>query len=469
MWPTDMSGNYGTGIDPSLLQILLPYLGGLDLKDQKSVLDVQQKQQSNVQDLLRILFDPQFAMLTGTYDPNVITQQQQAQQQASPMPTPKLTSAANSGDPRVSFVAQGILSGEIADRFVAQKMLTEAINDPTSAVAGMTPEMVAAEIEDWFSEKANSEIQTFKANNKIVDGSSTSGGGGEVAEDPYSKAGLPQPTEQYTMQREADGSVFTNSPIEAGTRAQLDRTQQSWQRDAEALKSYIARNPGYRTPTERTRTQMDMPALERGMAELKAKQPMPTTEGAPPAVVPKSAEEARAIARNMGVDEDQAEEWYREAERRALYNLYPRGASKEEQRKLNDAYDADPSKYIGKEWETVLRRKTGKTGNPLLDRGKQPALDVAKALSNGTAPVDKTAMEWTGRGLVEAKRQAATSQGASSQGDALFRAARKSERANNVAFAQGVGQTAALNSKGRSPLTDALQQRLAMYRAVGLL
>lgn len=434
MWPTDMSGNYGTGIDPSLLQILLPYLGGLDLKDQKSVLDVQQKQQSNVQDLLRILFDPQFAMLTGTYDPNVLVQQEQAQQQAQPMPTPKLSAAAASGDPRVSFVAQGILSGEIADKFVAQKMLIEAIEDPTSAVAGMTPEMIAAEVGDWFSEKADSEIQTFKAANKINDGTRTSGGGAEVSDDPYSKAGLPQPTEQYMMSRAEDGSVTTNSPIEAGTRAQLDRTQQLWQRDAQALKEFIARNPGYRTPLERTRTDNDIATLEQG-----------------------GLQQAQNTAARLKDSLTSAE--VTELARRFGENDLTRGVL------MNLARSSGGNVKIA-DVEARLKGLTPGTYDVNAPRHRE-----FRSFLQEKRAAAKTATEWSGRGLVEAKRQAGTGvdSNVTTQGDAAYRQARKSEKANSMAFAQGVGQTAALNAKGRTPLTDALQQRLAMYRAVGLL
>lgn len=177
-------GNYGNGLPPELLQMLLPYLGGQSNKDASSTLGVQAKGTNNVQDLIKLLFDPQFAMMSGTYDPMLI-----AGQQAQPYPesTPITDRYMNSGNPAIANVAAGIASGQY-DPLTAKQVLLKASED--GSVTGFTPEQLYSAVDDIATEvakNAQGKAEWDAKQKQSADASS-----------PYAKAGLPSPTDVYT-------------------------------------------------------------------------------------------------------------------------------------------------------------------------------------------------------------------------------------------------------------------------------
>lgn len=195
-----MTGDYGTGLNLNFLQGLIPNLlgRGASLDQNQDVLNLQENQLGNAADLIQLLFDPAFAMLTGTADPLVYAGQQGG---AATFPaTPTIDRYAMSGVPVVSLVANGIKSGEY-DLLQAQGILREAIAN--GEIPGYTPEMTDAAVQSMWDEQTKAEADYAAA---LSGGGNGSSGGGDV----YSDALLPSPLETYQPTVTGPYSVPTN-------------------------------------------------------------------------------------------------------------------------------------------------------------------------------------------------------------------------------------------------------------------
>lgn len=224
-----MTGDYGTGLDLNFLQGLIPNLlgRGASLDQNQDVLNLQENQLGNAADLIQLLFDPAFAMLTGTADPLVYAGQQGG---AATFPaTPTIDRYAMSGVPVVSLVANGIKSGQY-DLLQAQGILREAI--ASGEIPGYTPEMTDAAVQSMWDEQTRAEADYAAALSGGGDGSS---GGGDV----YSDALLPSPLETYQPTVTGPYSVPTNEQF----KGRYDQSANDLSAAQKALSEYEASVP----------------------------------------------------------------------------------------------------------------------------------------------------------------------------------------------------------------------------------
>jgi hypothetical protein len=179
---------------------LLPWLQDATYKDQSNALTTQSKATNNSQDIIKLLFDPQFAALIGGYDPMLAVDQAppvQPYPDNLPLTQMYLTSGA---DPTMSMIVAGLLS-DGPDRITpiaAKRMVMEAAAAEGGELSGMDPialsdsiDAVVKEITDnqtartqWDQEQA--QIQTDYAN--------------KPRDDIFSRAGLPSPLERYSAE-----------------------------------------------------------------------------------------------------------------------------------------------------------------------------------------------------------------------------------------------------------------------------
>lgn len=257
------SNQYGYGLDPVFLSLLSSFAS----KDQS-------KQTDYMQNLLSLLLDPKFAATSGNFDPMLVQPQQ-----FSPTYGPTLLGALNSPTPVLSQIAQSIISGQI-DPMNAAAEMAAALNVKRDEY-GDTPNaqgLTYASIEDMVSKMfvEAGDVREAEAN-FYADQQKA------ISENVFSKAGLPQPTEQYTMEtvpRTSSQSAMLRSIMSEGEKLARERAAIS-ETASEAEKVARGRfdKAGRENPSKSV-------VLELG--------------------VPRDLREARNYANQLGIDED----WY---------------------------------------------------------------------------------------------------------------------------------------------------------------
>lgn len=216
----NMGGNYGTGIDPSLLQMILPNLGGASLKDANSYMTLVDKQGNYTSDLLKMMMDPSFATLFGTYVP-----QDTSQQLAAPTPTLDAWLAGSDG-PIYQQIAQGMMNGTLSQgaAFALLKKTQGDKTDPASTALGMFDDnALMAQVKNGYDEVVNA--QTVKSQ--------------QLANDPLRKAGLPGMNERYSDDLNGDG-VPDNVPMGEQAMASYAKDMQHYQDQQRIAESRFA-------------------------------------------------------------------------------------------------------------------------------------------------------------------------------------------------------------------------------------
>lgn len=174
------SNQYGYGLDPVFLSLLSSFAS----KDQS-------KQTDYMQNLLSLLLDPKFAATSGNFDPMLVQPQQ-----FTPTYGPTLLGALNSPTPVLSQIAQSIIAGQI-DPMNAAAEMAAALNvkrdeyGDTPNAQGLTYASIEDMVSKMFAEAGDvreAEANFYADQQKAI------------SENVFSKAGLPQPTESYTME-----------------------------------------------------------------------------------------------------------------------------------------------------------------------------------------------------------------------------------------------------------------------------
>jgi len=257
------SNQYGYGLDPVFLSLL------------SSLANKGQSQQTDyMQNLLSLLLDPKFAATSGNFDPMLVQPQE-----FSPTYGPTLLGALNSPTPILSQIAQSIIAGQI-DPMNAAAEVAAALNvkrdeyGDTPNAQGLTYASVEDMVSKMFAEAGDvREAETnFYADQQKA-----------IADNVFSKAGLPQPTERYTMEtvpRTSSQSAMLQSIMSEGDRLARERADIS-ETASEAEK--VARGRFDKAARENPSKSV---ILELG--------------------VPRDLREARNYANQLGIDED----WY---------------------------------------------------------------------------------------------------------------------------------------------------------------
>jgi hypothetical protein len=265
---------YGYGLDPMTMALL------------SSMANKGQSQQTDyMQNLVSLLLDPKFAALGGNFDPMILQPQQ-----FTPTYGPTLMGSLNSTTPIISQIAQSIIAGQI---------------DPMNAVAEMAAALGVKR--DQYGDTPNAQGLSYTAIEDMVSKMFTEAGQvreaeanfyadqqEKIADNVFSKAGLPQPTEQYTA-----GTV----PRTSAQSAML----QSLMSEDLGLAKQRAELVGATTAGEKAaRRRFDKAAAEN-----------PTEGRMLEFGVPMSESEAVAYANQLGVKEDWFLERWRQAANRA--------------------------------------------------------------------------------------------------------------------------------------------------------
>lgn len=438
---SDAWGGYGTGVDQNVLAQLLPYIIG-SLSDQKGVLGVQQSGLNNLQDIVKLIFDPQFGMLTGTYDPMLSVDTQGQQQQGLLLPTPMLDAAARSGDPTVAQVASMIKSGEIADPMVAAKTLTEKSMDSSSALFGMTADQIQSQVQDWFGELSDQQITLAKTQ---YDAANSGSGGSSKPKDVWAAAGLPNPTEQYYAAFDPQsGMLDTNAPLSAGVAGGVRAAQDRVAMMQKAYKDYLDRNPGYRDPSTRRRNADQSPVLADASAAA-AKKVANDQLGISLEELPAFLEKNKLGGKNWAVQFDMGK---LRAAAAANGGLVPWEF-------LGDVGSKGPLSNFAQNTASVRQRIfTGMDG-------------WRKDWTSSRMAQNKTAAEWSGRGAQEALRNSA-GPAQDGIGDSRWVDLQNALQGQQFAGGRAMGEALAMQASGRNPTQDAVNRKLAMLRAAGL-
>lgn len=200
------SNQYGYGLDPVFLSLLSSFAS-----------KGQSKQTDYMQNLLSLLLDPKFAATSGNFDPMLVQPQQ-----FSPTYGPTLLGALNSPTPVLSQIAQSIIAGQI-DPMNAAAEMAAALNvkrdeyGDTPNAQGLTYASIEDMVSKMFAEAGDArEAETnFYADQQKA-----------ISENVFSKAGLPQPTESYTMEtvpRTSSQSAMLRSIMSEGEKLARER------------------------------------------------------------------------------------------------------------------------------------------------------------------------------------------------------------------------------------------------------
>ena len=244
-----MAGEFGYG-SPEMMQWLLPYIEGMSTKDGKAEYGLQASGVNNIQDLLKLLFDPQMAMMTGSYDPMLMGGVAQQQWQPTPQPIAnwaQTDAALQSGDPTIAAVADGIKTGQL-NVLEASQMLVDAGYTETAAAHAANQWTTEASdnaqaMSQWEQENAQAQQEFANA----------------PRDDVFSRAGLPSPQEQYQTGYDEMGNFSTNAPIQGDF---LQRTTDRGGEADAAMAAYMAKHPDYVSGGVRSNAQNELQQID---------------------------------------------------------------------------------------------------------------------------------------------------------------------------------------------------------------
>ena len=399
-------------MDPQLLAMLAQ----LGLMDSKGLTN-QSKQTNITQDLLfNMLMNPMFGVLTNTFDPLSL-----------PAPPP-----AYNNDELAAievYLNDPSVMGEIANGLLSKKMtpvqaMTLAKREATtegSALFGMDERQIQDEI--------------MRINDAVVKNDSARvayerDAAGKQQEDIFTKAGLPSMLEQYTAET-----------VPVGADVQFFRQK------AAQLGNSAARQAGNSARPKL----MQNPPKSAGTAvvhEAKA-------TGATP--VPRSMSGAREWAKEVGLDEDMLERWYSQAffEARKPRPNEKQSMSPEDKNAWSSMTPQERSDFE-RVWQRFLDKSQRGSGNPIIDSFNKGQREKVEELSTF-----KPRADLGGREAINNRAENVVDPAWAKQRDL-------SQAYQNRADEISESKARVMTKMGRTPLGDALNQRMAMLRQLGL-
>jgi hypothetical protein len=186
-----------------LMAYFLPMMTGQYKTDNQN-LTVQDKQYTNANDLIKMMFSPQFAMMTGTYDPMLAAP-------AQPEPVAPVMEQwgvidqyTGSANPDIAYVANGLKSGQL-DGITARQMLNNAMS---TSLTGVTPEQIESMVSAMEGEVADNSNRYAQYQADVAQAEAVAAAAPRT--DPYAEFGLPSPLEQYTAETLPMDAGFVN-------------------------------------------------------------------------------------------------------------------------------------------------------------------------------------------------------------------------------------------------------------------
>lgn len=413
-----LGGDYGYGIN-EYLKYLMPAMSG-DPKGDKANLDFQAKGVNNFQDMLQLMMSPQFAMMSGSYDPALMTPA--APKVVAPFQEnwTSTTSYANSPNERVAFVASGMQSGQM-DGLTARQTLTQAMID--GQLPNITPEQIEAVVSSIEKEAADNvtRYQQYESDVMVAEQEAANA----PRTDEFVQYGLPSPNEQYTAETLPMDSSFYQGRDQARSAADLAA------RNVDSAKLNRTRSNAIEAgPRRQTADRMEQPAM---------------------AALGTNAAEMEAY---RSYNQENSE--YQAATQQVEAALQRIGA----ERALAEA-EGRPGRYSQED-----RELTWKTNEPQKPGGSNPFGDLFAT----RILLDKWARE--GAPTAKAEPTVDKKKKEPSKGDlAVTEAISRSVTARNKAEGydgQAMGAASAANFQGRSPIRDAMMQRFMQMTQSGI-
>lgn len=414
-------GEYGYGVDQLLSQMFGQYTDGS--KGSKALQSGQASGVNNVQDLLKLLLDPQLAMYSGSYDPSLV-----ASPQAAPMAPwrdnlVRTTRWMNSGIPGASEVAAGFINGTMDPATANQWFKEAALNGQIPGV-DTTEEgwqkITSGYVTEMWDEVNKNQQSRMEYEAKAVQGQLEAQAA--PRDDVFAKAGLPSPQETYTAETVPMDSGFYERWGESKERAAVTQA---------ALDDYLA----------------ERKAAPQGPSRAPQARPKPTVEPAEvkDPNVPTFANSGAGKTLDWLTNED------------SLIGKI-------------GAVDPDEDSFFG---ELLAPFK----GDKKVSLATNMAAGVVDAVDGGQVNPSTSRAASQDRASVD--RSNAFMQAISGDGEVAKRAAQAKKNAlvsANVGAqnavkgmdARAAGMASGVAKAGRTPLNDALQARLAMLRSFGI-
>lgn len=415
-------GEYGYGVDQLMAEMFGQYTDGS--KGSKALQSGQASGVNNVQDLLKLLLDPQLAMYSGSYDPSLL-----APQQAQTLPfqeeLSRTTGWMNSGIPGVADVAAGFISGQM-DPATANAMIKDAATQGLVPGVDVTKDGWEKDVSNYVSEMWDEVNKNTQARTQYETQAAQSQLDAQNAprDDVFSKAGLPSPTEQYT----AD-----TVPMDSEFYGNYQQAQEKSSATQKALDEYMAKNPA-------------VPVGPMAKPEAAHRPTSQTVEAPKDPNAPTFANSGAGKTLDWFTNED------------SLVGQM-------------GGYNPDKESFVGQlldpfKGEDLPSLSTAMAGQiaDAVNGGRTPNGSTSRAAAQSRAQLDRSKafmQAISGDGDVAKKAQAAKKNG-------LVASNTVARNATSGYEADAKGEAAAMRRNGRSPLNDALQARMAMLRQMGI-
>lgn len=194
-----------------MLSQLLPWLMGGSTSDQKGALDIQAKGTNNMQDLVKLLMDPQFAALFGGAGAFDMSSQYQQPTPVAPY-VDDLGVASfylnNPTDPMSEFVA-GLVNGMYTPTS-AKAAILQATSTEGHPLFGADP----APLQDAIDDAAKSIAENTVGRQKYDAEQAVAAATYQSRDDIFTKAGLPNPAQGYDQSMFQDQSLVNRAAMQ---------------------------------------------------------------------------------------------------------------------------------------------------------------------------------------------------------------------------------------------------------------
>ena len=228
-----MSDTSGYGV-PELMQLFMQSYGG-SLADQGKASTIDARKTNIMQDLFQMMMSPEFAAMTGTYDPTLLGNADKVVAQPTLTEfnesTPQTDGVMKAGTSFMCEIASGMKSGDVSPDS-ARTLLDNAYHDHPELFGDRAPEDYYKQVDDLYGEVTSNQALRGQAAAKnqqtVTEYERTSGKAWDEnytappppRTDPFVKMGLPSPTEQYTAdtlprsQNDANRSAMIRKALE---------------------------------------------------------------------------------------------------------------------------------------------------------------------------------------------------------------------------------------------------------------
>jgi hypothetical protein len=380
-------------------EMMLQMLGG-----------VNPKSVNTMQDLSSYLFNPQYGITGNTFDPSYTL----------PAPyvpnTPRLDAYANSTNPLWRDTAMGIMNGSLDEASAVAALYNGLGFDyETEVKQGLSLDGIRSAVKEMFDEKERDVAARIKYDQDLLESEA-----GNI----FGKAGLPQPYEEWTAE---------TMPVSDPLRSFFSRLQ-TMENELGQKKKDI----GGAEQLARLRLLAKRSASGGGSADTSV-------------FVPQSEEQAKQLAKQIGVDEGWLAGMYKEISNGSW------------------VYDDKKEKYVWKKptvdemrdiWQTRMKNEMKEAGAAVYDFG-QDDLEARRAEKVLGTTTDKVNIPESD----EAKREnarflnRAVQESVQPKRDEYAQLERKLLQNKAVAANKLLGEKIALGIQGRTPLEEALRRR----------